>query len=65
MAWHIMTGRTPLIYWHNGGTYGFSTFAAFEPKSQTAIFAAANAFNVNEALEEFSGKILITITETK
>jgi len=65
MAWHIMTNKNPNVYWHNGGTYGFSTFAAFEPKSQTAIFAAANAFNVNGALETFSGKVFINITETK
>ena len=65
MAWHVMTSRTPNIFWHNGGTYGFSTFIAFEPTSQTAIFAATNSFNANKPLETLSGRIMINITKNK
>lgn len=47
-GWHILKNKTaPPIFWHNGGTYGFSTFAAFNPANQKIVFVAINAFNKN------------------
>ena len=37
----------PIIYWHNGGTYGFSTFAAFIKGQQKAVIVVINKFNQN------------------
>ena len=47
-GWHVLkeTGNAD-ITWHNGGTYGFSTFCAFNKTNGTAVFVAINAFNMN------------------
>ena len=47
-AWHTLEEQGyPVIYWHNGGTYGFSTFAAFDKKNKLAVVVAINSFNKN------------------
>jgi CubicO group peptidase (beta-lactamase class C family) len=47
-AWHTLEEKDkPVIYWHNGGTYGFSTFAAFIKGQQKAVIVAVNKFNQN------------------
>jgi len=63
-AWHILKvpGKSDIV-WHNGGTYGFSTFCGFNRENGTAIFVAVNAFNKNafgdklgiEVLKKLSG----------
>jgi CubicO group peptidase (beta-lactamase class C family) len=60
-AWHIITkpGK-PVIYWHNGGTYGFSTFVAFEKNSGKAVMVAINQFNKN-AYSDGLGFLLIKL----
>ena len=46
-GWHLLEQKDkPVIYWHNGGTYGFSTFAAFT-KDGHAVIVAVNKFNSN------------------
>ncbi len=45
-AWHTLQEKDkPVIYWHNGGTYGFSTFAAFIKGQQKAVIVVVNKFN--------------------
>jgi CubicO group peptidase (beta-lactamase class C family) len=45
-AWHTIEEKDkPTIYWHNGGTYGFSTFAAFIKGQQKAVIVVVNKFN--------------------
>jgi CubicO group peptidase (beta-lactamase class C family) len=47
-AWHTLEQKEkPVIYWHNGGTYGFSTFGAFIKRENKAIIVAVNQFNKN------------------
>ena len=47
-AWHTLEEKDkPIIYWHNGGTYGFSTFAAFIKGRQKAVIVVINKFNQN------------------
>jgi CubicO group peptidase (beta-lactamase class C family) len=47
-AWHTLEEKDkPLIYWHNGGTYGFSTFAAFIKGQKKAVIVVVNKFNQN------------------
>ena len=47
-AWHTLEEKDqPIIYWHNGGTYGFSTFAAFIKGQQKAVIVVINKFNQN------------------
>jgi len=48
IAWHTLEQKDkPVIYWHNGGTYGFSTFAAFIKGGEKAIIVVVNKFNSN------------------
>ena len=52
-AWHtIEKDGATLLYWHNGGTYGFSTFAAFNPTTKNGIVIVINAFNKNDVADK-------------
>jgi CubicO group peptidase (beta-lactamase class C family) len=47
-AWNTIEEKDkPVIYWHNGGTYGFSTFAAFLKNKSVAVIVIVNAYNKN------------------
>jgi len=47
-AWHTYERKNkPTIYWHNGGTYGFSTFCGFVKGTNKMVFIAINEFNKN------------------
>jgi CubicO group peptidase (beta-lactamase class C family) len=49
-AWHTLEEKDkPVIYWHNGGTYGFSIFAAFVKGRSKAVIVVTNKFNANES----------------
>jgi len=57
-AWHTSEEKDkPVIYWHNGGTYGFSTFAAFVKGQKKGVIVVVNKFNENMV----SDKLGITI----
>ncbi|WP_037677358.1 serine hydrolase [Streptomyces griseus] len=50
LGWHLSTstdGRT--ITWHNGGTGGFSTCAAFSRQSMTAVVMMVNTYSEESA----------------
>ncbi len=50
LGWHTFQEvNKPGIYWHNGGTYGFSTIAAFEKTSGKAVVVVVNKYNTNAA----------------
>ena len=45
-GWHILAEKDkPTIYWHNGGTYGFTTFAAFVKETNQTVMVVVNKFN--------------------
>lgn len=47
-GWHTLQQKDkPVIYWHNGGTYGFSTFAAFTKDTKQAVIVVVNQFSKN------------------
>ncbi|MBI5858941.1 MAG: beta-lactamase family protein [Sphingobacteriales bacterium] len=49
-AWHTMErNNNTMFYWHNGGTYGFSTFVAFSKEKRKAVVVVINKFNTNDA----------------
>lgn len=44
LCWMISTRRKhPPVVWHNGGTWGFRSFAAFSPESDTATVVLSNS----------------------
>lgn len=45
LAWHIQTRNDREIFWHNGGTGGYHSFAAFDPKSRTGVVVLSNSAN--------------------
>jgi CubicO group peptidase (beta-lactamase class C family) len=61
-AWHTIEkeGKT-LLYWHNGGTYGFSTFAAFNPTTQNSIIVVINAFKKNDIADKLGIDIMTNL----
>jgi CubicO group peptidase (beta-lactamase class C family) len=60
-GWHTLEDLKHRVFWHNGGTYGFSTFAAFEPHSKTSIVLASNATGDNAALDKLAIDLLILL----
>ncbi len=58
-GWHmIIKPGQPVIYWHNGGTYGFSTFAAFLKDQSKAVIVVSNRFNSNAATDALGMAIM-------
>jgi len=60
-GWHSFEDLKHRVFWHNGGTYGFSTFAAFEPHTKTSVVLAANATGDNAALDKLAVDLLILL----
>lgn len=60
-GWHTLEDLKHRVFWHNGGTYGFSTFAAFEPHSKISLVLAANAAGDNPALDKLAVDLLILL----
>lgn len=60
-GWHTLEDLKHRVFWHNGGTYGFSTFAAFEPHTKTSVVLAANATGDNTALDKLAVELLILL----
>ncbi|MBK6634923.1 MAG: serine hydrolase [Chitinophagaceae bacterium] len=58
-GWHIIKDKDqPPVYWHNGGTYGFSTFAAFVKDKSKAVIVIINQFNKNGACDRLGISII-------
>ena len=43
LGWHIRDTRGNATYWHNGGTYGSSSFIAFIPAKDVVVVVLSNA----------------------
>jgi len=50
LAWHIITVNGIDYYFHNGGTYGCSSFLAFNPDKNIAVVVLSNAAESTDAL---------------
>lgn len=60
-GWHTMPELKHELIWHNGGTYGFSTFGAFEPISKNSIILVSNSSGVNAALDKLAIDLMILL----
>jgi CubicO group peptidase (beta-lactamase class C family) len=63
-GWHISKTGHGDVYWHNGGTYGFSTFCAFRKSTTDAVIVVVNQFNEN-AISDQLGMLAMDITGSK
>jgi len=50
MAWHTFTKFDTLIWWHNGGTYGYRSFVGFNPAKKEGVVILCNTFLDNDDL---------------
>lgn len=58
-AWHTFEQKdNPVIYWHNGGTFGFSTFAAFIKGEQKAVIVVINKALQGDAADKLGISIM-------
>ena len=58
-GWHIFNDKDkPVFYWHNGGTYGFSTFCAFVKDKSKAVIVVVNQLNKNAFSDGLGLKII-------
>ena len=64
-GWHTFEQENkPPIFWHNGGTYGFSSFCAFSKEKKVAVFVVVNSFNKNSVSDyELGFQIIKKLTE--
>jgi D-alanyl-D-alanine-carboxypeptidase/D-alanyl-D-alanine-endopeptidase len=46
LAWHILTTGDKEIVWHNGGTGGYRSYMAFDPKSRVGVVLFSNTSTV-------------------
>jgi CubicO group peptidase (beta-lactamase class C family) len=44
MAWHVFHKFGADIFWHNGGTAGYRSFAGFDPAKKTGVVVLCNTF---------------------
>lgn len=65
-AWFIhKEDKQPIIYWHNGGTYGFSTYAGFIKGEGKAVIIVINQFNKNAGADKLGKDILQFLTSNR
>lgn len=58
-GWHIFYQKDqPALYWHNGGTYGFSTFCAFFKGSSKAVMVVINQTGKNSVSDVLGIEII-------
>ena len=63
-SWHTYQVKDrPTLYWHNGGTYGFSTFAGFIKNEKKAVVVVINHFNQNRNSDQLGFTILQRMME--
>jgi serine-type D-Ala-D-Ala carboxypeptidase/endopeptidase len=43
LGWHVIGPDSSKIYWHNGGTGGYHTFIAFDPRRKIGVIALSNS----------------------
>lgn len=60
LGWHYVTrNNQPTIYWHNGGTYGYSSFAAFIKGTGQWVLVIVNRFDANDTVSDVLGMRII------
>ncbi len=65
MAWHISSQFPPDIFWHNGGTAGYRSFAGMEMGGKRGVVVLCNTFFDidNLGLHELNGKYAAPMLE--
>ncbi len=44
LGWHVLSARSQSpVFWHNGGTYGFCSYAGFNPQKRRIVVILTNS----------------------
>ncbi len=60
LGWMLRKGLKYPVYWHNGGTYGSSSYIGFIPGKGAAVVVLSNCV---QSVDEMAGKILNVLME--
>ncbi|WP_158891060.1 serine hydrolase domain-containing protein [Amycolatopsis anabasis] len=60
LGWHLapLQATEHTMVWHNGGTGGFSSFAAISPRTRTGVAVLAAQSRPDRAVDELGGTLL-------
>ncbi len=59
LGWHCFDQNQARFIWHNGATYGFSSFLGFSPEKRFGFFILANFWSLDGKIDRLAfGKIL-------
>lgn len=61
LGWHILkSAKGTNLYWHNGGTGGYSSFLVFNIENKSAVVILSNVSNINLVIDELGFALLKT-----
>lgn len=59
LGWHILESKnSDELFWHNGGTGGYSSSIAMKIKDRKAVVILSNVFNVNNKIDALSYELI-------
>lgn len=66
LGWHIISSSSGDLFWHNGGTGGYSSSMAVNPQNQTAVIILSNVSPENPSkgnIDQLCFELMNTIVE--
>ena len=59
LGWHILkSGKGKELYWHNGGTGGYSSSMAFNNEDKTSVIILSNVADINDAIDDMCFELI-------
>lgn len=65
LAWIIMEMKKKRVWWHNGGTGGFSSFTGFSRNPAVGVIVLSNRSNMAGEVDKIGMKVLESLLEEK
>jgi CubicO group peptidase (beta-lactamase class C family) len=59
LGWHVIRSASGKdIFWHNGGTGGYSSSMAINVEDKTAVIILSNVFNINDQIDNLCFELM-------